>query len=203
MLSAVAVIVLLIVGAGQLHKLLPSIHNPFVSTTVDRSGPVLLKSLNNLNTYDAAQANLQVPVDLKSETAYVPSFLLGKEETLMAAGSVEAGVDFSHLDASSVIVDKAHHTVSITLPHATLGEATVDPDHSYPLDSHEGLLDHIGNVFSSGGSDTKLYQAAKAKIAAQAAADPTILQRAEDNTRAMLDTLLVSLGYPDPSVSFV
>jgi hypothetical protein len=203
LLSTTAIIVLLIFGASQLHNLLPSIHNPFSTTTTDRSGPVLLKSLTDLHTYDAAQANLQVVVDLKDETAYVPSFLKGKETLFVAAGSVQAGVDFSALDTSSMVIGKDHHTIAITLPHARLGETTVDPDQSYVASRQSGLLDHLGQVFSSGGSDAKLYQTAKAKIAAQAAGDPSIIQRAEDNTRSMLGTLLASLGYTQVTVTFL
>jgi hypothetical protein len=44
---------------------------------------------------------------------------------------------------------------------------------------------------------------AKAKIAAAAAGDATIITQAETNTRSMLGTLLASLGYTSVSVSFV
>jgi hypothetical protein len=202
LLTTTAVVVLLIFGASQLHNLLPSLHNPFASTTVDRSGPVLLKSLTDLHTYDAAQANLTEFVDLKHETAYVPSFLKGKETQFLAVGSVQAGVDFSNLDTSSMVLGK-DHTIAITLPHATLGDATVDPDQSRVVSQQKGLFDRVGSLFGSSGSDASLYQLAKAKIAAAAAGDSTIITRAETNTRSMLGTLLASLGYTSVSVSFV
>jgi hypothetical protein len=203
LLTTAVVVLLALFGASQLHNLLPSLHNPFATTTVDRSGPVLLKSLTDLHSYDAAQANLQVVVDLKDETAYVPSFLKGKETLFVAAGSVQAGVDFSNLDASAMVLGADHHTIAITLPHATLGDATVDPDQSRVVSQQKGLFDRMGSLFGSSGSDASLYQLAKAKIAAAAAGDSTIITRAETNTRSMLGTLLASLGYTSVSVSFV
>ncbi|MDX6244303.1 MAG: hypothetical protein QOE76_2026 [Frankiales bacterium] len=202
LLSATAIVVLLIFGASQLHNLLPSLHNPFATKTVDRSGPVLLKSLTDLHTYDAAQANLTEFVDLKKETAYVPSILMGKETQFLAVGSVQAGVDFSNLDTSSMVLSKDHHSVAITLPHARLGDVTVDPDQSRVVSQQKGLFDRVGSLFGSSGSDAALYQLAKAKIAAAAAGDPTILAQAEKNTRSMLGTLLASLGYTSVSVSY-
>lgn len=203
LLSALAFVVLLIVGASQLHNVLPSISNPFAGRTVDRSGPVLLKSLTDLNTYQAARADLQVVVDLRHEHSYVPSMLLGKKTLFVAVGSVDAGVDFSHLDTSSMVLSKDHHAVAITLPHARLGETTIDVDKSYVADRQSGLLDDVGAVFGSAGSDAQLYQSAKAKITAQAAGDTDITARAEQNTRAMLGTLLASLGYTQVTVTFV
>jgi hypothetical protein len=201
-LVALAAVVLVLVGVNQLHGLLPSLHNPFATRTVDRSQPVLLKSLTDLRTYEASQANLQVVVDLKDETSYVPSFLKGKETLFVAAGSVSAGVDFSHLDSSSMVITKDHKGITITLPHATLGETVVDPDNSYVASQHKGLLDRVGSLVGSSGSDAKLYQTAKSKMAAQAAGDPSITQRAEDNTRAMLATMLASLDFTQVTVDF-
>jgi hypothetical protein len=70
------------------------------------------------------------------------------------------------------------------------------------VSQQKGVLDRVGSLFGSSGTDASLYQSAKAKIAAAAAGDPTILSQAETNTRAMLSTLLASLGYTNVSVSF-
>jgi hypothetical protein len=58
-LLVAAVVALLVL----LPALIPAL-NPFKEETVDRSGPVLLKSLENLSEYRAASANLQVVVDV-------------------------------------------------------------------------------------------------------------------------------------------
>ena len=200
-LVALAAIVLALVGVNQLHGLLPSLANPFATHTTDRSQPVLIKSLVDLNTFTAVQANEQVFVDLKDKTDYVPSFISGQETLFAAQGSVTAGVDFSHLDANSVVV-AADHSVTISLPLPTLGDAVVDPDHSYVASQHKGLLNRVGSLVGSSGSDAKLYQTAKAKIAAAAAADPTIIDNAETNTCAMLTSMLTPLGFPNATITF-
>jgi hypothetical protein len=203
LLSALAVVVLLIVGASQLHNLLPSIHNPFATRTVDRSAPVLLKSLTDLHTYDAAQGTYSDFVDIKREVPYVPSFLAGEDTQFLAVGSVDAGVDFSALDTSSITMSKDHTTISITLPEATLGTATVDVNNSRVTQHSKGLANRVGSLFGASGNDSPVYKAAQAKIAAAAAADPSLLTKAETNTRAMLATMLAALGYKGVTVTFV
>ena len=81
---------------AALPSLLPSL-NPFREETKDRSGPVLRKSLENLSQYRAASANLQVVVDVEQDAKLLPSFLKGERTLFVAAGTVDAAVDFSGL----------------------------------------------------------------------------------------------------------
>ena len=65
-----------------------------------------------------------------------------------------------------------------------------------------GLLDRLGSVLSDNPtSERELYQLAQAKMQA-AAAQSDLLARAEQNTRAMLESMLRSLGYTDVTVTF-
>lgn len=200
-LSAVAVVVLLIFGFNQLQGMLPSLHNPFKSKTTDLSQPVMLQRLTEIHTYDAEHANFQVIVDLKKKPDYIPAALIGSEKLFVAGGSAEAGVDFSNLGSGDVVVGP-NHSITITLPHAKLGETTVDPDQSHLASDHEGALTRIGSLFGSNGSDNELYKLAKAKIATQAAADPTIITSAETNTRTMLVALMAAAGFKTTTVNF-
>ena len=80
---------LLVVAVAALLVLLPTLIpalNPFKEETVDRSGPVLLKSLENLSEYRAASANMQVVVDVEQDTDLVPSFIKGERTLFVAAG---------------------------------------------------------------------------------------------------------------------
>ena len=81
---------------AALPSLLPSL-NPFGEETKDRSGPVLRKSLENLSEYHAASANMQVVVDVEHDTGLLPSFIKGERTLFVAAGTVDAAVDFSGL----------------------------------------------------------------------------------------------------------
>src|ERR687890_2320834 len=111
-------IVLAVVGLLVLLPTLIPALNPFKEETVDRSGPVLLKSLENLSEYRAASANLQVVVDVEQDTDLVPSFIKGERTLFVAAGTVDAAVDFRGLgkDPEAVKVSSDRREVTLTLP---------------------------------------------------------------------------------------
>lgn len=196
--AAVALIVLLPV-------LIPAL-NPFKEETVDRSGPVLLKSLENLSEYRAASANLQVVVDVEKDTNLVPSFIKGERTLFVAAGNVDAAVDFGGLGKSpdAVRVSGDRKEVAITLPPARLTEARLDPERSRVYDRDRGALDRIGEAFSDdGGADQQeLYVLAEQKLTEAAASDPALLRTAERNTRSMLEGMMRGLGFENVTVEF-
>src|ERR671933_2542646 len=78
--------------------------DPFGSETKDRSQPVLIKSLENLSDYHAATANLQVVVDVEQDSRLLPSFIKGERTLFLAAGTVDAAVDFSGLSRDPAAV---------------------------------------------------------------------------------------------------
>src|SRR5690349_11049486 len=89
--AAGAVLVLVTMGVASL---IPNL-NPFSTKEVDRSGPVLLQSVRDLSQYHAAVGEFQVVIDLEKDVKFVPSFLAGSRALFVAAGSVNAFVDFS------------------------------------------------------------------------------------------------------------
>jgi hypothetical protein len=185
-------------------SLLPSL-NPFREDTKDRSGPVLQKSLRNLSQYRAASANLQVVVDIEKDSKLLPSFIKGKRTLMVAAGSVDAAVDFSELGkgGSALKVSDDRLAVSVTLPAATLTEPRLDPDRTRVFDRDRGLLDRVGEIFSDNpGDEQPLYQLATRKLAEAARSDPELRRRAEQNTRAMLEGMLSGLGFERVTVRF-
>jgi hypothetical protein len=201
--------VLLIAAAVALIVLLPVLIpalNPFKEETVDRSGPVLLKSLENLSEYRAASANLQVVVDVEKDTNLVPSFIKGERTLFVAAGNVDAAVDFGGLGKSpdAVRVSGDRKEVAITLPPARLTEARLDPERSRVYDRDRGALDRIGEAFSDdGGADQQeLYVLAEQKLTEAAASDPALLRTAERNTRSMLEGMMRGLGFEKVTIRF-
>jgi hypothetical protein len=201
-LLLVAAIVALVVAAPAL---IPAL-NPFKENTVDRSGPVLLKSLENLSEYRAASANLQVVVDVEQDTRLVPSFIKGERTLFVAAGNVDAAVDFAGLGRSpgAVRVSDDRKEVAITLPPARLTEPRLDQARSRVFDRDRGALDRIGEAFSDdGGADQQqLYVLAERKLAEAAASDPQLQQTAERNTRAMLEGMMRGLGFEQVTIRF-
>jgi hypothetical protein len=201
----VLLIVAVVVLALALPALVPAL-NPFKEETVDRSGPVLLQSLEDLAEYRAASANLQVIVDVEQDTSLIPSFIKGERTLFVAAGSVDAAVDFRGLGKrpGSVRVTGDREAVTVTLPPARLTEARLDQSRSRVYDRDRGALDRIEEAFSDdGGADQQeLYVLAERKLAEAAAADPQILRTAEGNTRQMLTGMLRALGFERITVEF-
>ncbi len=195
-LAALAVIaVLLLIGPL----------NPFGTETKDRSQPVLLKSLENLSDYHAATANMQVVVDVEQDAKLLPSFIKGERTLFVAAGTVDAAVDFRGLakDPDAVKVSDDRRSVRLTLPAPKLLAPQLDPDRSRVYDRDRGVLDRVEDAFSDRpGDEQPLYQLAEDKLAAAAAADPKLLQTAERNTRSMLEGLLRGLGFRDITIDF-
>ena len=183
-------------------RLWPSFPNPFATRQVDRSQPVLLKAIEDLAVYKAASGNFQVVVDLEKRSRGIPLVIKGERTLFVAGGSVDAEVDFSALDEGAIKVSGDGERVEITLPRARLTQARVDPAQSQVISRERGLLDRLGSVLSDNPtSERELYQLAQAKMQA-AAAQSARRDRAERNTRAMLESMLRSLGYTDVTVTF-
>jgi hypothetical protein len=163
---------------------------------------VLLKAIEDLQVYKAATGNFQVVVDLEESTRGVPLALKGQRTLFVAGGSVDAEVDFSTLGEGAIKVSGDGKRAEIILPHARLTKARVDPEQSRVFSRERGLLDRLGSVLSDNPtSERQLYLLAQEKM--QAAASESGLQaRAEENTRAMLESMLRSLGYTQVSVTF-
>ena len=199
--SAIAVVTLVVVGALGISVFgLPDL-NPFRSETVVRDHAAVLQSLQDLSEYHAATGEYQVVVDIEERTRYVPSFLKGERTTFLAQGSVDAVVDLGDLGPESVIVGE-DGSVTVILPAATLDDAAVDHEASTVLDRDRGVVDRVGGAFSDQPtSERKLYLEAESRLS-EAAADGELLAKAEENTAAMLEELLISAGFDRVRVLF-
>ena len=174
----------------------------FGSKTIDRSQPPLLLELTDLSEYHASTANFSVIVDLEKDTKYLPDFISGQRALMVAAGTVDATVDFSGLEDENIQVSEDRKSVTITLPPPELSEVTLDHDRTYVETRNRGLLDRVGGVFSGNPSnDQPLYQAAESKLS-EAAAASELQALGEKNTRTMLESLLTSLGFEHVTVEF-
>lgn len=172
--------------------------NPFASETVDRSQPALLKSIEDISEYHAAVGNFEVVLDVENDVPYIPSIIAGDRSLFVAAGTVDAYVDFSGLADGDLTVSDDKTSVEIRLPAAELGDPNLDQEKTYLYDQSRGLVDRVGDAFSS-ADQGEIYQLAEDKIAA-AAAESQLLDQASTNTRTMLSGLFGSL---DMAVTFV
>lgn len=202
LLRVAAVVLVLVLALAWVTDLLPSFGNPFGTDTVDRSSPTLLQALDDLSEYRAAVGQFQVVVDVEQDTRFVPSFVSGERTIFLAGGNVAASVDFSGLDEDAIEVSDDGRSVRITLPRARLSEPVVEPERSYVVNRERGLLDRLGSVLSDNPtSERELYLLAGEKLA-DAAREGGLVERAEENTEAMLETMLHSLGYDRVTVVF-
>ena len=199
--AAVAAVVALVLVLSAVH-LLPQLRNPFGETTIDRSQPVLLKSITQLSRYEAASGSFQVVVDLTKQAKFLPSFIEGSETLFIGEGTDIAFVDFSQLKSHAVQVSPDRTAVSLKLPHAQLEQAVLNVSQSYVFAQQQGLLNRVGNFFSGNpNSEQQVYMLAQKKIQ-NAAARSRLVPEAEKNTQNMLNGLLRSLGFHQINVTF-
>lgn len=197
---AAAVIVLVLV-LSAIH-LLPQLRNPFATTTTVSSQPAILKSITQLSRYEAANGEFQVVVDLSTHNGILPSFLAGSETLFVGQGSVIAFVDFSHLKSPDIIMNANRTSVTIKLPKSQLEPAVLDVKQSYVYAQQSGFFNRIGNFFGGNpNSEQQVYILAQQKL--QAAATQSALRTdAQANTKAMLTSMMSSLGFKHVAVTF-
>lgn len=193
----------LVLGLGlNSAGLWPSWRNPFAEQETDRSQPPLLKSIQDLSRYVAAEGNFQVVIDLQSDRKYVPEFLLNDRTLFVGAGSVESYVDFGKIGDGGVVESADRKSVEIKLPAPQLGKVNLDLEKSYVFAEKRGLLNRLGEVFGSDPNrQRQVYQLAEERITT-AARDSGLAERAQENTRKMLEGLLRSLGYQTVTITY-
>ncbi|MFJ4863670.1 MULTISPECIES: DUF4230 domain-containing protein [unclassified Streptomyces] len=197
----VVVVVVLIVLVGRFSPI-PGLGALFGDRTHDRSGPALLKSLQDMHRYEAAVGNFQVVVDLEKDAAFLPDAIRGTRTLYVGAGSVSGYVDLGGLGEQSVTVNGDRTQATIRLPRPVLGAAALDPNRSYAVSKQRGLLDRLGDLFSDNPAGEQAVQKLAAQHIDEAARDSGLAERAEKNTTAMLEGLLHSLGFRTVNVSY-
>ena len=185
-------VVVVVLGVMGLTTLLPNL-NPFHSKEVDRSQPVLLQSIKDLAQFHAAVGEFQVVIDLEKDVNWVPSFLAGERALFVAAGTVNAYVDFSQLKGDALSVSPDTKTIQIQLPAPQLDKPNLDQKRSYLFAQQRGIWNRLTSLFEA-PDQQQFYMAGEQKIA-EAAKNAGLLERAEKNTRAMLVGMFQPLGY--------
>ncbi len=182
--------------------LFPDLRNPFATESTDRSGPVLLESIQDLSRYVAAEGNFQVIVDLQENKRFIPDILFNEHTLFVGVGSVDAYVDFAGINDGAIVISPDGKSVEVTLPAPVLEKPSLDLDNSYPYAVEKGLINRLGDLVGNDpGKEAEIYKLAEDKIA-DAATKSALADRAEKNTRAMMESLLHQLGYERVTVNF-
>ncbi|KOV87105.1 DUF4230 domain-containing protein [Streptomyces sp. MC1] len=199
---AALVLVLAVLFAGIRLAVLPGIKDLFGTDTHDRSGPALLKSIQDMSRYDAASGNFQVVVDLDKDAKFLPDAIRGTRTLYVGAGTVDAYVDLGRVGEKDVTVNGDRTSATIRLPHARLGRPALDPDHSYAVSKQRGLLDRLGDLFSDNPNSEQAVQQLAVRHIGDAARTSGLTARAERNTTGMLQGLLRSLGFTEVRIEY-
>lgn len=200
--AGVCAVALVLLFLGSRTSLLPGFGDLFGEKTTDRSGPAVLKSIQDMSEYEAAAGNFQVVVDLERDAEYLPDAIRGTRTLYVGAGTVGASVDLGKVGAGGVTVDEERTTAEIVLPHAVLGKPAIDPDRSYPVSKQRGLLDRLGDFFSDNPGSEQAVNKLAAQHIGKAAQESGLTKRAEKNTTSMLQGLLGSLGFEKVTVRY-
>ncbi|MGW6564922.1 DUF4230 domain-containing protein [Streptomyces sp. NPDC054975] len=181
---------------------LPGLGDLFGTRTHDRTGPAVLKSLRDMSRLEGAAGDYQVVVDLEHDAPFLPDSIRGTRTLYVGAGSVSAYVELGALDQQAVTVDSDRTAVTLKLPRATLGTPVLDPARSYAVSKQRGLLDRLGDFFSDNPAGEQAVQRIAVQRIDEAAKASGLTQRAEQNTTAVLEGLLSSLGFTKVTVSY-
>ncbi|MFF6879292.1 DUF4230 domain-containing protein [Streptomyces sp. NPDC012474] len=199
---AALVLVLVVFFAGLRLSVVPGLKDLFGTDTHDRSGPALLKSVQDLSRYDAASGNFQVVVDLEKDAKLLPDAIRGTRTLYVGAGTVDAYVDLGKVGENDVKVNGDRTSATLRLPHARLGKPALDPDRSYAVSKQRGLFDRLGDLFSDNPNGEQAVQKLAVRHIGDAAKESELTARAESNTTGMLEGLLRSLGFKAVRVSY-
>jgi len=208
MLSAffVLLLVLTVVTAGVIgYGVLthwPHAKNPVAEQTIDRSQPPLLKSIQDLSRYVAAEGSFQQVIDLQHDRKYVPNFLVNDRTLFVAAATVEVYIDFGMVGEGAIKASADRKTVEIDLPAPTMAKPNIDHAKSYVVAEQKGALNRLSDVFGSDpNKEQEVYVKAEQEIGA-AAITSGLADHAQVNTRNMLAGMLHSLGYANVTINF-
>ena len=201
---ALALVGTLVVGlAGLGGAGLFGISNPFQSKTTDRSQPALLMSIQDISQFHAAVGNFEVVLDVEQDPDWVPDFIAGERSLFVAAGTVDAYIDFTGLAEGDLALSDDGKSVEIRLPAAQLDKPNLDQDRTYLFSQERGVINRVGDALST-PDQQELYKLAEQKLVT-AASESKLKQQAEENTKAMLIGMFNALGikatFPDDDIT--
>ena len=192
---AVALLGLLVVG-------ITSVFNPFGTDTVDRSAPVVLERIQELEQFVAAEGQFSETIDLAEDAKYLPSFLKGERVVAAVQGNVDASVDFGGLKEGAVRVSDDRRTIRLILPEPELQDAEIEESATKILTRDRGVIDRVEDFFSGNPrNDAQLFVVAEKKVNA-AAAKSDLTTTAKDNTERWLRTFLGAAGFENVEISW-
>jgi len=163
------------------------------NTTMDTSAPAVVDRIRKLNRLEAVTYSIDKIVEGERSSPVLPNFLAGDKLLLIAHGEVIAGIDLSQLKSGDISVHG--DAVTLHLPPAQVLTSRIDNQRTRVYSRTTGLLVQADPTLESAAR-----QAAEEQIVAAAKAEG-ILDKATQNARASLTTLLYGLGFHSVEVN--
>src|ERR1051326_1299384 len=148
----------------------------------------IVTRVRSLNPLETAEMRITHVATIKQTYKFVPDSLGGDSLTLLAAGDVIAGFDFSQLTENDVTHDAAG-TVILHLPPPEILVTRLDNNATRVINRNTGILRR---------EDTDMESRARAHVETMIrdeALKNGILKQAEDNGEKVLAELLHTLGF--------
>jgi hypothetical protein len=170
----------------------------------DRPDEIAWMSIKDLSRFVAAEMEGSEIIEVQRDCGWVPmpGWLCGERTVLFAVGSVEAYVDFTNLDQKAIKVSEDHHAVEITVPAPRLATPKLDHSRCRAYNLQKGLANRFSDFVDNDPNKlNELHQLADKRLVS-AARSSTLIDRAKDNTRKTLQTMVHALGYSTVTVTF-
>ena len=155
--------------------------------SIDVSSPTVVEKIRQLSRLETVVYSLDKIVEGGRQSPFLPDFLAGDKLLLVAHGEVIAGIDLGQLKPGDVQVNG--DAVHVRLPTAQILSSRIDNARTRVYSRTTGLL-----VSTDPNLESQVRQSAEQQIE-QAAFDDGILDKAKQNARASVTTLLYGLGF--------
>ncbi len=159
---------------------------------ISNQGPAVISSIQRLQRLETVSYSMDKIVESAKESDYLPDFLAGDRLLLVVHGQVLAGVDLSKLQTSNV--STTDHSVHVHIPDPEIFVVNLDNSGTHVYSRTTGLL-----VPEDANLETETRMKATEQIK-QAALDGGILNKARDNARATITTMLQGMGFQQITV---
>lgn len=164
----------------------PSILFPQPTPTIYPSAATVLEGVQSLSRLETASYQMEKVITAESGQGPL-GFLFGDKLLLIAYGEMIAGIDLSYIGPNDLMTTD-DGSVYMRLPPAEVFVATLDNSRTYVYDRRTGVA----------GMNMQLESAARQeaeRLMLQAAIETGILEKAEENARDVLRSLLLGLGF--------
>ncbi len=147
----------------------------------------VIERIQQLQRLETVVYNMDKIVTGAKDNPLLPDFIAGDKLLMIVHGQVIAGIDFSRLKSSDIqIHDKQIH---LHLPNAQILASRLDNARTRVYSRNTGILVHVDPNLES-----QVRQEAEGELLQEASLGG-ILNKAHDNARTTVTTLLLGLGF--------